>query len=58
MKSIWKSKSFITGVVMMVFDAISTYGIEIPVGISSHIIEIVAIFLIGKSAAKRMSNGS
>jgi hypothetical protein len=43
---------------MMVFDAISTYGIEIPVGISSHIIEIAAIFLIGKSAAKRMSNGS
>lgn len=53
-KSIWKSKSFLTGVSTLVMAIITGYDIKLPPGVMEAFLALVTLILVGKSAAKRM----
>lgn len=53
-KSVWKSKSFIAGIVSVVTGIAMGFGIDIPAGTVEGIISIIGVILMGKSVAKRM----
>jgi hypothetical protein len=59
MKSIWKSKSFLAGLVSVVTAISAGYGIPIPPGVIEGIFGVIGTILIGKSVTKRMvKNGT
>lgn len=53
-KSVWKSKSFLTGLVTLITVIVTGYGIIIPPEVIEGIMAIVGIILVGKSVTKRM----
>lgn len=52
-KSIWKSKSFLTGIGSIVTAISLKYGIDIPPVVIEGILAAIASVLIGKSFSKR-----
>ena len=58
-KSIWKSKSFLTGLVGLAVTVVAGYGIDIPADVLVKVLEGIlglgGIVLVGKSASKRMT---
>lgn len=54
MKSIWKSKSFLTGLVTIITAVTSGYGISIPAEAIEGILAVIGIVLVGKSVNKRI----
>lgn len=55
MKSIWKSKSFLTGLVTIVTAITAGYGVPIPEEAIEGILSAIGILLIGKSVNKRLA---
>jgi len=56
-KSIWKSKSFLTGIVTLVTAVATGYGVSIPPGTIEGILGVIGVILVGKSVNKRMDGG-
>ncbi|MDP7430400.1 MAG: hypothetical protein QGG97_02495 [Flavobacteriales bacterium] len=54
MKSIWKSRSFITGLSTLITAIVIGYGIDIPAGVLEGILGLMGIILVGKSVEKRL----
>jgi len=52
-KSIWKSKSFLTGLASLVTAIVVGYGIEVPAGVLEGVMGLIGIILVGKSVDKR-----
>lgn len=55
MKSIWKSKSFLTGLGSIITAIAMNYGVEVTPEILEGLFGLVGLILVGKSATKRMS---
>jgi len=55
MKSIWKSKSFLTGLGSVITAIALKYGVEITPEILEGLFGLIGLILVGKSATKRMS---
>lgn len=54
MKSIWKSKSFLTGLTTLIMAITAGYGVIIPPGVIEGLLAVVGTVLVGKSVTKRM----
>ncbi len=53
-KSVWKSKSFLTGVGALVTALTARYGILLEPVVIEGILSLISAILIGKSVSKRM----
>jgi hypothetical protein len=53
-KSIWKSKSFLTGIGTIIMAIALKYGIEITPTVMEGLLGLIASILVGKSVAKRI----